>query len=77
MFTGKTFAYHVIWAAVSLAGALAGDVLRAESTPVGLWRTIDDATGKAKSLVRIVENGDVLSGRIEQIYDPDPGWDGR
>ena len=24
-------------------------------SPVGLWRTIDDETGKAKSLVRITE----------------------
>jgi uncharacterized protein (DUF2147 family) len=64
------------WAAALLAGALTGGPLRAES-PVGLWRTMDEATGKARSLVRIVENAGVVSGRIEQIFDPDPGWDGR
>ncbi|MET0509270.1 MAG: DUF2147 domain-containing protein [Burkholderiaceae bacterium] len=39
-------------------------------TPVGLWRTIDDLTGKARSLVRIRERGGVLVGRIEQIFEP-------
>jgi uncharacterized protein (DUF2147 family) len=60
-----------------LAGALIGGTVRAESSPVGLWRTIDDATGKAQSVVRIVENAGVLSGRIEHIFDSAPGWDGR
>ena len=48
-----------------------------QSTPVGLWRTVDDATGKAKALVRIVEASGVLSGRIEHLFDPDPKWNGR
>ena len=49
----------------------------AQSTPIGLWRTVDDATGKARALVRIVETSGVLSGRIEHLFDPDPKWDGR
>jgi len=40
------------------------------ATPVGLWKTIDDKTGKEKSLVRITENGGVLSGSIEKLLDP-------
>src|SRR5262249_15992830 len=44
--------------------------------PVGLWRTIDDATGKPKALVRITERDGTFFGRIEQIFDPDPKWDG-
>jgi uncharacterized protein (DUF2147 family) len=43
----------------------------AQSTPAGVWKTIDDATGKEKSLVRIVESGGVYSGRIEKLLDPD------
>ncbi len=39
-------------------------------TPVGLWRTIDDATGKEKSIVRITEAGGVLTGKVEKIADP-------
>lgn len=41
------------------------------TTPVGLWRTIDDQTGRPRSLVRIVDSGDgVLVGRVEKILDP-------
>src|SRR3972149_3248271 len=40
------------------------------ASPVGLWKTIDDETGKAKSLVRIVEVNGVLSGRIEKLLTP-------
>jgi uncharacterized protein (DUF2147 family) len=57
--------------------ALAIGTAGAQTTPAGLWRTIDDATGKPKSLVRIVEQDGVLSGRIERLFDPDPKWDGR
>lgn len=45
--------------------------LRAQETPVGLWRTIDDKTGKARSEVRITESGGVLSGKIEKRLDAD------
>jgi uncharacterized protein (DUF2147 family) len=41
-----------------------------QATPAGLWKTIDDATKKEKSLVRITDNGGVFSGRIEKLLDP-------
>ncbi|RXZ34064.1 DUF2147 domain-containing protein [Oxalobacteraceae bacterium CAVE-383] len=49
----------------------------AEASPVGLWKTIDDESGKPKSLVRITENDGELSGRIEKLFrapdqDQDP-----
>lgn len=44
--------------------------VRAENTPVGLWRTIDDVTGKPKSLVRITLHDGELRGRIEQLIEP-------
>jgi uncharacterized protein (DUF2147 family) len=43
----------------------------AQATPVGLWKSIDDETKKEKSLVRIVESGGVLTGKIEKLLDPD------
>jgi uncharacterized protein (DUF2147 family) len=43
----------------------------AQATPVGLWKTIDDASKTEKSLVRIVEAGGVLGGRIEKLLGPD------
>ena len=49
--------------------ALAG-IAFAQATPVGLWKTIDDETGKEKSFVRITEAAGVLSGKVEKIVDP-------
>ncbi len=40
----------------------------AQSSPIGLWKTIDDKTGKPKSLVRIVEVGGELQGKIEKLF---------
>lgn len=40
------------------------------ASPLGRWKTIDDATGKAKSIVEISEQGGVISGTIEQLFDP-------
>jgi uncharacterized protein (DUF2147 family) len=42
----------------------------AQTSPAGLWKTIDDETKEEKSLVRIVEAGGVLIGKIEKIADP-------
>lgn len=57
-------------ACIALALAAAASAAMAQATPQGLWRTIDDETGKEKSLVRIVDNGGVLGGRIEKLLDP-------
>ena len=54
---------------ICLVFALASASVFAQS-PVGLWKTIDDATGKEKSSVRVSEAGGVVSGKIESIVDP-------
>ncbi|MFN3629308.1 MAG: DUF2147 domain-containing protein [Casimicrobiaceae bacterium] len=54
---------------IAVLGLTLGPMAYAQS-PVGLWRTIDDQTGKERSLVRITETGGVLSGKIEKIADP-------
>ena len=38
------------------------------ASPAGTWKTIDDETGKPKSLVRITEENGVLTGKIEKLY---------
>jgi uncharacterized protein (DUF2147 family) len=43
----------------------------AQMTPVGLWKTIDDKDGSAKSEIRIVEANGVVSGKVERILDPE------
>ena len=50
-------AIAVVWAGSALA----------QMTPVGVWQSIDDKTGEAKSQIRIGESGGVLSGRIEKL----------
>jgi len=50
--------------------ACAAFAAHAQSTPVGLWKTIDDETKTEKSFVRISDNAGVLSARIEKLLDP-------
>jgi uncharacterized protein (DUF2147 family) len=51
-------------------------VAAATDSPAGLWRTIDDNTGKDRSLVRITERNGAYEGTVEQILvtlpDDDP-----
>ncbi len=53
----------VLLSAVSMAAM-------AQMTPVGVWKTISDKDGSATSEVRIVDNGGVISGKIEKRLDP-------
>ncbi len=63
-------------------GLLFGALLNAQASesPVGVWRTIDDKTGKEKSLVRIVEANGELRATIEKLFrepheEPNPNCD--
>ena len=51
--------------------AAAGSAL-AQNTPTGLWKTIDDETKVEKSLVRIIDAGGVLLGKVEKILSDKP-----
>lgn len=53
--------------AFALVTALAGSLAGAADTPVGTWRQFDDATGEAKSVVEIYEDGGVLRGKIVKL----------
>jgi uncharacterized protein (DUF2147 family) len=55
--------------AAAILAASAG-LAHAQASPVGLWKSIDDETKQEKSLVRIVDNGGTLIGRIERLLDP-------
>ncbi len=52
---------------LSAAGALA-------ASPVGVWKSIDDETGKERSIIRIVDVNGELQGVVEQVFDQ-PGDD--
>ena len=59
------------WKGALLASALLTSCTAfAQTTPVGLWRVFDDDTKQPVSLVRIVDAGGVLSGKIEKLLDP-------
>ena len=57
-----------------LLSAAAGFAPADGNSPTGLWKTIDDKTGKERSFVRITENNGVFEGKVEKIYDQ-PGDD--
>ena len=54
---------------ITLALVAAAGTALARSTPVGLWKTIDDEIKAEKSQVRITEVGGVLSGKVDKIAD--------
>ena len=43
----------------------------AQTTPVGLWRSIDDRTGEPKAEIRIAESDGTLNGHIEKVLRKD------
>lgn len=46
-----------------------GAVLAATNTPVGTWKTIDDESGQAKSIVEITDNNGELQARIVKLLN--------
>ncbi len=59
------------------AGTFALSAHAAAPSPVGVWKTFDDATHQAKSLIRISTDNGTLSGHIIKLFpapgdDPDP-----
>lgn len=64
-------------AAVFLFGMLATPNLAlADDSPIGVWKTIDDETGDAKSLVKIYERDGKLYGKIIKLFkNPDATCD--
>ena len=70
---GVVASLFVVFLVLALA---APSVHAAADSAAGRWRTIDDATGKVRSLVRISEHDGTYSGTVEQILitlpDDDP-----
>ena len=52
----------------------AATLAQAQNSPVGRWKTIDDATGKPKSLIEITPQPDgTLQGVVRLVYFSDQG----
>jgi uncharacterized protein (DUF2147 family) len=64
----------VLFGFVFTPGSRAGTSAEGSSanSPVGRWKTVDDVTGKAKSVVAIWEENGKLFGRIQKILDAKP-----
>lgn len=61
-------------AITAAALALCSAAYAQEASPVGVWKTIDDQTGKPKSLVRISEANGEYRGKVEKLFR-EPGED--
>jgi len=62
-----------IWLALIAASVLAsGTALAANNSPVGKWKTIDDATHQAKSIVEITDQDGQLEGKIVELLNRTP-----
>ncbi len=56
---------------VALSLALASTAALAQTSPVGLWKTIDDKTKTERAQIRISEAGGVFSGKLEKLLAAD------
>ena len=63
-------AFRWVIAASLLFGA--GTVMAANDTPVGTWKTIDDESGQAKSIVEITDNNGELQAHIVKLLNRSP-----
>lgn len=56
---------------VALAAAAllaAAPAFAQDPSPIGLWKNIDDVSGKPKALIRITEENGVVQGKIEKLF---------
>ncbi len=75
---GMVSAFRTTIAKVSLAMiiliATCSGAYAADLSPVGVWQTIDDNSGKPRGLVRITETDGEYQGTVEKSF-PKPGED--
>jgi len=71
----KSILVVALCSAFTALSAWAGDAL-----PIGLWKNLDDVSGKPRALVRITESNGMLQGKIEKVFpaageEPNPKCD--
>lgn len=57
-------------AAVAACALAAGSAFAQSASPVGLWKSVSDETGKPTSLIRIAEVQGEMRGTIEKLFRP-------
>jgi uncharacterized protein (DUF2147 family) len=66
-------AVRIIFLAILTTTLILGSSALADAkSPVGIWKTIDDETSKAKSHVEIFEKNGKLYGKITKLLNDDP-----
>ncbi|RZA36631.1 MAG: DUF2147 domain-containing protein [Lysobacteraceae bacterium] len=55
---------------IAMMFAMPAAAMAQNASAAGMWKTIDDETGKPKSLVRITEDNGILTGKIEKLFRP-------
>ncbi len=60
---------HSAVVALTVVAALTSPAARADNaSPVGLWRNVDDVSGKRRALIRITDSNGTLQGKIEKVF---------
>ncbi|MGH1440105.1 MAG: DUF2147 domain-containing protein [Cellvibrionaceae bacterium] len=71
-----TSKYYVFKKCLPLLSLLVGVLFSGQmlaqdtSSPIGQWKTIDDETGKPKSIIEIYDNNGELEGKIIELLNP-------
>jgi uncharacterized protein (DUF2147 family) len=59
---------HLLLVAAAAAALTSLSAWADGKSPIGLWKNIDDETGKPKALIRITEQNGELRGKIEKLF---------
>lgn len=59
---------QILRAALLAATLIGSTAAQAQATPSGIWKTIDDSTGKPRGLVEISEKNGVYNGRLVKTF---------
>ncbi|NQD91102.1 DUF2147 domain-containing protein [Pseudomonas sp. CrR25] len=57
-----------------LTALMSSAVYADDASPIGLWKNIDDVSGKPRALIRITDSDGTLQGSIEKVF-PGPNED--
>ncbi|NEI04184.1 DUF2147 domain-containing protein [Rhizobium leguminosarum] len=57
-----------VFALAAVAALMSSAAWADNTSPVGLWRNVDDVSGKPRALIRITESNGALQGRIEKVF---------
>lgn len=75
--SGLTFARERVIGLALTVPLLSPAAFAMDASPTGLWKSINDANGEPRALIRVVDRNGSLEGRIERVFpapeeDQDP-----